>query len=511
VPRRLSAVVTTLSAAVLTAFLLTSTSLAEGSRAGGVGAAAAKSQITVGLPSAVPPFDPQKYDSQYLRSVTDNINEPLLGRSGNGKLIPVLATAMPKAINATTWQFKLRKGIKFSNGQAFDARSAAYSISRIINPTLDSELLSLVNTIKSAQAVGRYTLNVKTDGRDVLVPARMPIIKMLPSGYAEKSAFLKHPIGTGPYIYVSGSGLGPIVLKKNPHYWGGNTATIATIRIRSIPDVTTRVAALRAGEVNLITVLPPDSVKSVPKVATAVGIENPTVIFNSGFGITKDKRVRKALNLAVDKRAIAKNLFNGYASVSRCQPLSPSAFGYNAALKPYAYNPSQARSMLRAAGAEGQSITLVTSDVFSNGPQLAQVIASYWTAVGLKVNVQVPPFKDYLTAFFAKGDQHPDGVYVSTSSDLVDASSTERMLSSKGDRSGAYANATVDRLFETAAQTPNAAKRKALYARLLKTACDDASVLALINPKDLYGTSKNLRWKPRFDLGLHYSTMRLAK
>src|SRR6185437_3242276 len=131
-----------------------------------------------------------------------------------------------------------------------------------------------------------------------------------------------------------------------------------------------------------LTVVPPDSVKSLPKVATAVGIENPTVIFNSGFGITKDKRVRKALNLAVDKRAIARSLFAGFASVSKCQPLAPSSFGYNGELKPYAYNPTQARSMLRAAGADGQSITLVTSTVFSNGPQLAQVIASYWTAVG---------------------------------------------------------------------------------------------------------------------------------
>ena len=508
-PRRLSAVATALFAAFLVAFLLTSTSLAKGDAA--TAQDAAKSQLTVGLPSAIPPFDPQKYDSQYLRSVTDNINEPLLGRTANGKLVPVLARAAPKAINATTWQFKLRKNVKFSNGQPFDARSAAYSVNRMVSKALDSELLSLVDTIKSAQAVDRYTLNVKTSERDVLVPARMPIIKMLPRNYAENSAFLKHPIGTGPYLYVSGSGLGPIVLKKNPRYWGGNKAKIQTVRIRAIPDVTTRVAALRAGEVNLITVLPPDAVKSVPKVATAVGIENPTVIFNSGFGITKDKRVRKALNLAVNKQAIAKNLFNGYASVSRCQPLSPSAFGYNAALKPYPYNPSQARSLLRQAGADGQSITLVTSDVFSNGPQLAQVIASYWTAVGLKVNVQVPPFKDYLTAFFAKGDKHPDGVYVSTSSDLVDASSTERMLSSKGDRSGGYSNPTVDRLFETAAQTPNAAKRKALYHRLLKITCDDASVLSLIHPKDLYGTSKNLRWKPRFDLGLIYATMSFGK
>ena len=508
-PRRLSAPATSLLAAVLMALLLVSTGQAK--REVSASAEATRSQITVGLPSVVPPFDPQKYDSQYLRSVTDNINEPLVGRTGRGKLVPVLARSMPKPINATTWRFSLRRGIKFTNGQPFDARSAAYSINRIIDKSLDSELLSLVNTIKSAGVVNRYTIDVMTDGRDVLLPARMPIIKMLPLNYASNANFLKRPVGTGPYVYVSGSGTGPIVLKRNPRYWGGNKATIQTVRIRAIPDVSTRVSALRAGEVNLITVVPPDAARRLPKLATAVGIENPTVIFNSGFGITKDKRVRRALNLAVDKRAIAKNLFAGFASVSKCQPLSPSAFGYNPSLKAYAYNPGQARSLLRAAGADGQSITLVTSTVFSNGTQLAQVIASYWNAVGLKVNVQVPTFNDYLTAFFAKGDKHPDAVYVSTSSDLVDASSTERMLSSKGDRSGAYANPTVDRLFEQAAQTSNAKKRLSIYHQLMKITCEDAPDLTLIHPKDLYGTSKNLRWTPRFDLGLLYATMRLKK
>src|SRR5262249_34291598 len=110
---------------------------------------------------------------------------------------------------------------------------------------------------------------------------------------------------------------------------------------------------------------------------------------------------------------------------------------------------------------------------------------------------------------FAKGAQHPDGVYVSTSSDLVDASSAERMLTTKGDRSGAYSNPKVDALFAAADSTPNAAKRAQIYHQALSLVCSDAPVLDLINPEDLYGLSKNLVWKPRFDLGLDYSTMRL--
>jgi peptide/nickel transport system substrate-binding protein len=136
------------------------------------------------------------------------------------------------------------------------------------------------------------------------------------------------------------------------------------------------------------------------------------------------------------------------------------------------------------------------------------VIASYWTAVGLKVNMQIPQFQDYLKALFAKGDNHPDAVYVSTSSDLLDASSAARQLASDGVQS-AYANATVDAGFQKAAGTANPAKREAIYHTLLKTACNDAALVNLITPKDLYGTSKNLAWTPRFDGSLLYATMKL--
>jgi peptide/nickel transport system substrate-binding protein len=476
--------------------VLAGTSAAASAHGTATGARAAASQITIALPSAVPAFDPQKYDRIYLRAVTDNIYESLLARDASGALYPQLAAALPKQLNATTWQFTIRKGIKFTNGEPMDARAAAYSIGRIANPAFNSELLSLVDSIQTVHVVNRYTLNVVTKSPD------------LPPKYSKTSAFLRKPQGTGPYLYVSGSGLGPIILKRNPNYWGKKTATIQTIRVRAIPDLSTRISALKAGEVNLVTVLPPDSAKSVPKVATAVGFENPTVVLNTGFGITKDARVRKALNLAIDKNAIAKSLFAGYAAVSKCQPLSPSSFGYNTSLKPYAYDPNQARSLLKAAGADGKSITLISSDVFTNGPQLAQVIASFWSAVGLKVNMSVPQFNDYLKDLFAKGADHPDAVYVSTSSDLLDASSAARQLTTDGVQS-AYSNATVDRLFTQAAGTADQTKRKDLYASALKTACNDAALINLITPKDIYGTSKNLQWTPRYDGALLYATMKL--
>ena len=136
---------------------------------------------------------------------------------------------------------------------------------------------------------------------------------MVPPLASKESDFATKPAGTGPYVWVSGGGAGPITLKKNPDYWGGDSATIEEVQIKAIENVSTRISALNAGEVDLVTVLPPDAANTVPKAVSAVGIENPNVVLNAKAKVTADPRVRRALNLAVDKEAIAKSLFAGYA------------------------------------------------------------------------------------------------------------------------------------------------------------------------------------------------------
>lgn len=472
---------------------------------------AARQQITVAVPDQVPPLDPQKRDNIWHRIATDSVYQPLLWRDYNGNLKPVLAAALPRRVNPTTWRFTIRRGIRFTNGEQVNAAAVVASIRRIVDPKFESEWSSLIETISGAQARGAYVVDVRTKTPDVLLPARMPIIKIVPPRHSRSANFAARPVGTGPYRWVSGAGTN-VVLERNKTYWGTRAGLragrIDRVRIRAIPDVSTRISALKAGEVQLITVLPPDAARSVPKRISAPGIENPMVILNTMAGITSDVRVRRALNLAVDKRALAAQLFRGFAQVSRCQPVAPASIGYDRTLAPYAYDPAQARRLLSAAGATGKTITLVTSNVFTKAREIAQVLDAYWTAVGMRVDVRIPEFNTYLDALYAKGANHPDAVYVSSSTDLLDASAAERQLSSSGNQS-VYRNPQVDALFRRAQAEPSIQKRAALYKQLLRRACQDAALVNLLHPLDLYGASSRLVWQARFDGRVYFETMTL--
>ncbi|MGC4109302.1 MAG: ABC transporter substrate-binding protein [Nocardioides sp.] len=471
--------------------------------------------ITVGLPEAIPTLDPQKREFYGIAAIDDwNIFEALLKRDASGQLQPWLASALPKQLNPTTWQFKLRSGITFTNGEPFDAQSAAFSINRIIQPKYASEMLSRVNTIKKAVAVDKDTLNVVTTSPDPILPSRIELIMMIPAKAGQSASFGQHPVGTGPYVWKSGIGNGPIQIAANPNYWNSDVPkpTITTVNFKVIPDVSTEISALQAGEIDLLMRLGADQAKAVPQLLTAPGLDSNVVTLNSTSGITSDVRVRQALNYAIDKDALAKQLWSGYADVSKCQPIASSAFGYDDSLSPYSYDPTKAKALLKAAGAEGSTIDLYTADgVFPQGKQMGQVIAQYWEDAGLKVNLQVPSFDDYLKALYAKGPKRPGGVYLSTTTELQDADSViQRIFVSSADIAG-YNNSKVDKLAKQESSELDATKRKAEIAQLLSTTCSDAAAVYLLTPQDLYGATKRLVFKPRSDEKVMFADMSVTK
>ena len=195
-----------------------------------------------------------------------------------------------------------------------------------------------------------------------------------------------------------------------------------------------------------MTVLPPDSAKSVPKVATAVGFENPTVVLNTTVRDHEGRACAQGLEPERSTRTRSRRACSQATRPWRVPAALPVVLRVQRCAQAVRVRPDPSKSLLKAAGADGKTVKLISSDVFTNGPQLAQVIASYWTAVGLKVNMQMPQFNGLSEGSFAKGANHPDAVYVSTSSDLLDASSASRQLTTDGVQS-AYANPTVDKLF----------------------------------------------------------------
>jgi peptide/nickel transport system substrate-binding protein len=502
--RHRSAVFAVVAIAVLVAAILGSASRA--------GDSAASGSITVAIGSEPTSLDPQLKDDGGERAVTRNIYETLMARTASGKLVPGLAAATPTRVNAKTWQVKLRRGIRFTNGEPFNADAVVYSIRRIINKKFNSEQVSFVGTISGARKVNAYTVNITTSSPDPILPSRIYWLTIVPPKAAARANFASRPVGTGPYTFVSWQKGNQLVLRANARYWGTPKPKIATITYKFVPEGGTRLSGLIAGDFDLITNLLPENVKRAPKAVTTVGLEHPVVILNArpGSQITSDVRVRQALNYAVDKNGIAKALFGGYARVDDGQFLSPSWTGYNAKLKAYAYDLNRARSLLQQAGAVGKEINFVgESGRWLKDKETIEAIAAFWRAAGLKVNVQIFDFGEYLNRLFDKTNR-PDAIYLTSSNELLDA---DRSLSAYYASSGIGASnndAQLERWVTQARSEQNTARRASLYAQATQRARDRAYFVFLVNIHDIYGMSKRLAYAPRQDslLLLKYAAIR---
>ena len=300
-----------------------------------------------------------------------------------------------------------------------------------------------------------------------------------------------------------------IVLEANADYWGGAPA-IEKVTYEFIDDSATRLAGLKSGKYQLITNLAPQDTEQAPKVATAQGQEHPVLILDADDGITADVNVRKALNLAVDKEAIAETLFGGFAVVDAGQLLSPSILGHNESLTAYPYDPEQAKTLLEEAGAAGKSIQLVgESGRWLKDKELLEAVAGYWKEVGLDVKLEILEFGAYLDVLFDR-ENRADAIYVSSSNDILDP---DRQLSTYYQAGGIGSSNSDQELSDliTAGRAElDATARDGIYQEAVKIAYDNAYFVWLVNNQDIYGTSENLVWTPRVDSKLLVKEMSLG-
>jgi peptide/nickel transport system substrate-binding protein len=473
------------------------------------GGSGAKTSIVIAIGDEPSTIDPQKTEDGNERAITDNINETLLRRdSATNEIIPWLATALPKQLNTSTWEFKLRSGVRFTNGEAFNADAAAYSINRVLDPKYQSAQLDFYGGITGAKAVDPTTLDVTTDGFDPVFTASMVRLKMVPPQASRKTGFAEHPIGTGPYEFVSWQRGQQITLKANPDYWG-TKPKIQKATIRFISQDSTRVAGLKTGEIQLATLVPPELAGDVPQVISREGLEFPVFRLKNYEGVLKDPRVRQALNYAVDKDAIAKNLYSGYASVAQCQTLGSGVFGYNPDLQAYPYDPGKAKQLLKEAGYNGETVQLLgATGRWLKDSELEQAVIGYLNAVGVKTKSDIRPFNSYIGEFVKPiGNPQPDIGFVSASNELFDASKIDSYYSSKGSLSS-YSDKGVDAALAAAAGAQNKDARLGDLQKALQIGCQtDPVFIFTVNLKDIYGAAKDLQWKPRLDGSLLISEM----
>jgi peptide/nickel transport system substrate-binding protein len=479
----------------------TAATATDATDAPGTEAPAEGASITIALGSEPTSLDPHLVDDGGERAINDNIYETLLARTPDGELIPSLATALPTMIDDTTWEFTLRDDVTFHDGTPFNADSVVATIERMIGlieaGATDND--GFYSTITGATKVDDHTVDITTSGPDGVLPARMYWLKMVTPADAAKDDLSDAPNGTGPYKFVSRETGVSIELAANPDYWGG-APSIADVTYEFVSEGGTRLAGLKSGQYDLITNLPPQDVEQAPQAANIQGQENPIIILDVDEGITADPNVRLALNLAVDKQAIADQVYGGYAQVVNGQLLAPSILGHNPSLEPYPYDPDQAKQLIEDAGVAGQTITLVgeSSGRWLNDRELVEAVASYWTDAGLTVDLQSPEFGAYLDVLFDR-ENRQDAIFVSSSNDILDPS---RQLNTYYASDGVGSSNTDQQLTDLVHQgqsTLDPAERDSIYQDAVKIAYDGAYFAFLVSNEDLYGMSDRLQWTPRVD------------
>ena len=465
-------------------------------------------QVTIALGSEPTTLDPQLREDGGERAVNDNIYETLMNRTPDGKLVTGLAAAAPELLDPRTWEVKLRPGIKFHNGEPFNADAVVYSIKRIIDPKFNSEQISFFETIKDAEKVDDLTVRITTNGPDPILLSRLYWMKMVPPVFSQDPKFAENPVGTGPYKFVRWERGQDIVLTANKDYWGP-APRIKEVKYRFVEEPGTRLAGLKAGEFDVITNLLPEFTQQVPQAIHILGLEHPIIILNADGGPTKDVRVRQALNYAVDKQALSEGLFEGFAQIAQGQLLSPSFFGFDENVHAYPFDPDKAKSLLKEAGALGATVELIgTSGRWLKDRELVEAVAAFWDAVGLKTKVRIFEFNEYLNRLFDRKTR-ADAIFVVSSNELLDADKSFSAYYKAGGIGSSNSDTELAALIDKARTETDVTRRQALYHRAVKRAYDQAYFVWLLNIEDIYGVSARLDWHGRVDAKILVSEMKL--
>ena len=461
----------------------------------------AQDQIVIALQGEPTTLDPQFADDGNMRPVSDNVFDKLLVLDGKTlQPIPCLAIEWER-VSDITWQFTLRENVKFHNGEPFTAEDAVYSVKRIIDPTFNSQIAGNFSTIKDAKIINSNTILIITNGPDPILLKRLTLLDIVNKKYMESSPdniINTKPVGTGPYQVIEWNRGEEIKIEKFNDYWG-QKPNIQNVTYRFIQENSTRLAALKAGEINLAVNMLPEYLEQLPSYKTANSIEFYFLRFNTIRGIMQNKLIRQAVNYAIDKEAIVEALFLGSAVPARGQLSKEAYFGFNKNLDAYAFNPEKSKELLKEAGYKGEVVQLISErGRWMKDGEISEAVASMISDVGINVKLTFLSWQQWLDTLFNL-EKAPDIMFSSNGNELFDMDRFYQAIIKTGGPQSAYSNPDIDKKIDVARNEMDPVKRQAMYEELAQLVYDDPFGASLINLKSIWGISKDLEWEPRED------------
>ena len=475
-------------------------------------AAAAQKVLQVGI-AAFPDNLSTSLSSYASRNLLFQMYEGLVARGNDSNLQPALAERW-EALSPTQWRFYLRKGVTFHNGTPFTAEDVKDTFDYILGDNIYG-IKSRVDQLEKVDVVDPYTVEFTTRAPFptlLIALAEIPIESKAYIAKVGREGAQKHPVGTGPFEFVRWVPGDTLELRASKTYWDG-TPQIERVIMRQIPEGSTRVASLLAGETQIIEEVPMDLIDAVKRSSKA---EIASVESTVGLMFTFDTRkppfdnpkVREALNYAVNKELILEKLLYGNGTVLQGQPITSNTFGFNPELKPYPYDPEKARALLREAGYPDGFATSITtrSGKYLSDVDVCNAVAGNLREIGVKATVNVVEGGVFSKMIKAEdlGPMHIVGWYSIGDADFATVWFTQ------GSKRAFWKNDEYEKLFVEARSTVDQSARLKAYNRMMEIFRAENPALCMFGLPSVYGKSKQLtNWVAPSDKFLQLAKARL--
>ncbi len=474
--------------------------------------AMAKSDLVIATDAPPKAMNPHAHSSDANFSYMSNFFDGLLQRT-EGKLAPALAVKWDR-VDALTWKFELRKGVKYHNGNDFNAADVKYTYERMKNPKF-SKLLNIAKAIESIETPDDYTVIFKTVKPVPWFAETMHqnfIVDKESTETRDDGDYNTRAMGTGAYKFVEWVKGSYIRMEANEDYWEG-APKYKTVDIRPITEESTRFAALAGKQVDIVNGVPLtlyDRVKTMPHVEVISQPARRAIymgIGNAEGTPYADIRVRQAIAHAINEPEIIEKIMHGQATIAHQIPDVPTV-GYDSSIKRLDYDPEKARKLLAEAGyADGFEITIAgPNDRYVNDEKICEAVAKYLAKVGLKVKLDVKPksiFFDELTSykhsFYLIGWFDGAFDFGRSSEKLLHTPDKDKGM---GTYNGAkYSDSEIDSQLAFSASIVNLAEREKALQAINKKSVEDVAWIPLHYQQDLFAVvkGKDIKFKPRSD------------
>ncbi|EPX75861.1 Dipeptide-binding protein ABC transporter, periplasmic substrate-binding protein component [Salipiger mucosus DSM 16094] len=465
--------------------------------------AASARDLTVGLPGTVVTLDPHMSATVFTDlNIASHLYSALVTRGPDLELAPDAAEEWTATAD-TTWRFQLHPGVTFPNGEALDAEAVKWNIERVLADETSARIKPWFELVDEVNVIDKTTVDIVTSAPYPALPDQLSMFFLLPPEWSAENDTNRMALGTGPYDLVEFQEGNFITLSAKEDYWG-TAPEFEEVTFRFIPEESTRISALLAGEVDFVTSIPTSEIERTNQNEGTSGdavasTRTMFLRFNSKVEpFQGNAMLRRAMNYAVDKNLIIDSLWDGYGEVARCQPLSEDYFGYNPDLEAHPYDPEQARSLMVEAGyPDGFDLELdVPIGRYLQGSEIGQIVAAQLTEIGVNVQITETEWSRWLDKLY--NDGMSQATYYGLAWPTLDAGGVMAFFED-GNTQNYQDDPEFTSILQEANSSVDADERLALYKTATERMCESAPILFLFQQPYTYGISDEIEWSARGD------------